>query len=247
MLRVSAIIPHAGGWDILLKCLTSLYRSRDVEFEAIIVENGSFERIEEEQVRRFPGLRILRFERRLGFAGACNRGAEAAAGKHLFLLNNDAEVEPDTIYILSEALESDNKLAACQPKILSLRNPGRFDYSSACGGEIDVYGFPFARGRLFETIEDDVGQYDDCSEIFWGAGAALMIRRDIFLGSGGPLPCDGGILTDGGNRLLFDSTGDGSVNITDAIHLLNFLFLAGPPPAEGTRCVRMAGCPDACR
>jgi len=185
LLRVSAIIPHAGGWDILLKCLTSLYRSRDVEFEAIIVENGSFERIEEEQVRRFPGLRILRFERRLGFAGACNRGAEAAAGKHLFLLNNDAEVEPDTIYILSEALESDNKLAACQPKILSLRNPGRFDYSSACGGEIDVYGFPFARGRLFETIEDDVGQYDDCSEIFWGAGAALMIRRDIFLGSGG--------------------------------------------------------------
>ena len=185
MLKISTIIPHAGGWELLQKCLISLYRSKDVEFETIIVENGSFERIEDRQVESFHNLHILRFGQMLGFAGACNRGVEAAQGKYIFLLNNDAEVEPDTLNILSQALENDNYVAACQPKILSLRNPGEFDYSSACGGEIDIYGFPFARGRIFDTIETDRGQYDDSTDIFWGAGAALMIRRDVYMNCGG--------------------------------------------------------------
>jgi len=185
LLKVSVIIPHAGGWDILTECLSSLSRSQGVETEVIVVENGSNDLAVDERAEKFPDLQILHYKRKLGFAGACNRGVEAAAGKYVFLLNNDAVVEPNTLNILNRALEDDDSLAVCQPKILSLRNKDRFDYSSACGGEIDIYGFPFARGRVFDTVEDDHGQYDDCREIFWGAGTALMIRRDVYLSAGG--------------------------------------------------------------
>lgn len=170
---------------MLEKCLISLFHSRNVDIEAIIVENGSFEKINAEQISAYKDVHILHFERKLGFAGACNRGVEAASCKYIFLLNNDAVIEPDTLFILSQAMENDGKIAACQPKILSLRNKKYFDYSSACGGEIDIYGYPFARGRLFDSVEEDKGQYDQRTEIFWGAGAALMIRRDLYNEAGG--------------------------------------------------------------
>ena len=185
MLRVSVIIPHAGGWDLLVKCLDSLYRSKGVELETIIVENGSFEKISEDQIDGFPNVLLLRYDNPLGFAGACNRGVEAATGRYVFLLNNDATVEDETLLELSRNLDSDSTIAACQPKILSQRHIGQFDYSSACGGEIDLFGYPFARGRIFDTVEDDTGQYDNGGDIFWGAGNALMIRRDLYLEAGG--------------------------------------------------------------
>ncbi|MDP8238511.1 MAG: glycosyltransferase family 2 protein [Candidatus Hatepunaea meridiana] len=184
-MEVSVIIPHAGGWEMLLDCLTSLYRTSDVEIETIIVENGSYETITDDQIKDFPELKILRYDKMLGFAGACNRGVEIATGKYIFLLNNDAIVKPNTVFILYQAMESDNTIAACQPKILSLRDPSKFDYSSACGGKIDLYGFPFARGRIFDTVEYDTGQYDNREEIFWGAGSALIIRRDLYNQAGG--------------------------------------------------------------
>ena len=185
MLKVSTIIPHAGGWELLHQCLSSLYESKDVELETIIVENGSFERISPDQVSQFPNLKILHFRDKLGFAAACNRGIEAATGSLIFLLNNDAVVEPETLYFLCKVFEGDNKVAACQPKILSLRDKKKFDYSSACGGEIDIFGYPFARGRIFDTVECDQGQYDHAKIVFWGAGAALMMRKEIYLEAGG--------------------------------------------------------------
>lgn len=170
---------------MLEQCLTSLLLSQNVDIETIIVENGSYEKINTEQISAYPNVHILHFERKLGFAGACNRGVEAASGKYIFLLNNDAIIEPDTLFILSQAMDNDELVAACQPKILSLRNKKYFDYSSACGGEIDIYGYPFARGRVFDTVEEDNGQYNQSTEIFWGAGAALMIRRDLYEEAGG--------------------------------------------------------------
>ncbi|NQT34819.1 glycosyltransferase family 2 protein [bacterium] len=183
--KVSTIIPHAGGRKLLDDCLKSLYLTKGVSFETIIIDNCSFEKVTDEPLGEYPDLRVLRYEHQLGFAGACNRGVEAASGEYIFLLNNDAVVLPDTIRLLSLALDDDNTVAACQPKILSLQQTGMFDYSSACGGEIDRYGFPFARGRIFDTVEDDNGQYDYGGYIFWGAGTALMIRRDLYLSAGG--------------------------------------------------------------
>ena len=182
-MKVSVIIPHAGGRKILTECLTSLTASDGVEYEVIVVDNGSDDA--EEVAKPFSQLQILRFERKLGFSVACNRGVEAVIGDYVFLLNNDAVVKPDSMRILVDELDSNDDVAACQPKIMSLLRPGYFDYSSAAGGEIDRYGYPFARGRIFDTVEEDHGQYDSKRDIFWGAGAALMIRRELYLKAGG--------------------------------------------------------------
>ncbi len=185
MLYISAIIPHAGGRDILHDCLKSLSRTTDVKLQVIVVDNSTVSDIDSDTLSIIPDVQILRYECKLGFAGACNRGVDAADGEFKFLLNNDAVVEPDAIGILARKLKDNPLAGACQPKILSLVKPGFFDYSSAAGGELDRYGYPFARGRLFESVEEDVGQYDNDCEIFWGAGAALMIRRELYQKVGG--------------------------------------------------------------
>lgn len=185
MLNVSVVIPHAGGREILSECLASLATSKGVRLETIIVNNGPVDDVDDDTLRIVKNVQILRYECNLGFAAACNRGVEVARSDLIFLLNNDAFVEPGTIKVLAERLSQHETAGACQPKIMSLINPDQFDYSSAVGGELDRYGFPFARGRVFETIETDAGQYDDECEIFWGAGAALMIKKDLYLKAGG--------------------------------------------------------------
>ena len=185
MLRVTVIIPHAGGQELLRECLRSLSATRNVDLRTLIVHNGPVDDVDAETLALVQHVQVLRYERNIGFSAACNRGVEAASTDYVFLLNNDATVKPDTIGLLAEKLASDASIAACQPKILSLTSPGKFDYSSAAGGEIDRYGYPFARGRVFDTIEEDKGQYDTEREIFWGAGAALMLRREHYLAAGG--------------------------------------------------------------
>ena len=180
---ITVIIPHAGGQEILQECLSALQDTRQVHLEIIIVENGSSDA--KDVVSQFLNVQLLHYQCMLGFAAACNRGVEASNGELVFLLNNDAVVNPDTLLILSRAFNDDDRLAACQPKLLSYDSAGYFDYSSAAGGEIDRYGFPFARGRVFDSIEEDVGQYDEVRNVFWGAGAALMIRRKLYLEAGG--------------------------------------------------------------
>ncbi len=185
MLTVSAVIPHAGGLEILRECLDSLAGTTGVELEIVIVDNGSGENPVEWGIGRFSNAQVLRYECKLGFAAACNRGVEAAKGEFVFLFNNDAVAEPGAIFALVKGMVSDPTIAAAQPKILWYGDPRLFDYSSACGGMIDRYGIPFARGRMFETLEEDHGQYDQPTEVFWGAGAALMLKRDLYLEAGG--------------------------------------------------------------
>ncbi len=185
MLTVSAIIPHAGGIEILSECLNSLRSVEGIDLEIVVVDNGSGENSEDWGITSFPKVQVLRYECKLGFASACNRGVEASHGEFSFLFNNDAVAESGAIRILAEALARDPRIGAVQPKILSYFDRSRFDYSSACGGLIDSFGVPFARGRIFDFTEVDSGQYDEPTEIFWGAGAALMIRRSLYLEAGG--------------------------------------------------------------
>jgi GT2 family glycosyltransferase len=96
---------------------------------------------------------------------------------YVVLLNNDAEVTPGWLSPMVDAAERDSSIGAAQPKILSLQDPHRFDYCGACGGEIDLFGYPFARGRLFDTLEIDAGQYDTGGPVFWATGAATLLRK----------------------------------------------------------------------
>ena len=104
------------------------------------------------------------------------------ASKEIFLfLNNDVKVESNWLHGINKCFESDENTGAVQPKLRSFKEPELFEYAGATGGFIDNYGYPFCRGRIFETVEQDEGQYDQVSEVFWASGAALAIKKDIFV------------------------------------------------------------------
>ena len=144
--------------------------------EILLVDNGSTDGSVSEAASAFPGVRVLRSNLNLGYAGGCNFGLEQAKGEYALLFNDDAVATRGMLESLVEAARGDSRVAACQPKILSIRNLGQFDYAGAAGGEMDRFGFPFCRGRIFDTVETDKGQYDSHSEIFWASGACCLLR-----------------------------------------------------------------------
>ena len=101
------------------------------------------------------------------------------------LLNSDIEVGPGWIEPVIKLMDTDAKIAACQPKILSWHDRTRFEYAGAAGGFLDKFGYPFCRGRLFSHLEEDLGQYDDTREVFWATGACMFVRTSLFKELGG--------------------------------------------------------------
>ena len=187
---VSIIIPHYLG-DILSECLTFVYeRTTEVPFEVIVADDqphddGSLARA----LEKFPDIRIVKTgggngKPTKGMGSGCNRGLEVARGTYAMLLNSDVEVADGWLPPLVAALESDHGIGACQPKVLSLRDRQMFDYGGGGGGLIDVWGFTFCQGRLFESIEQDQGQYDEPRDIFWAVGGAMFLRMDCLQNTG---------------------------------------------------------------
>ncbi len=177
MRQVTVIIPHSNGEAILFRCLSCLSKTRHVHFTTLLVNNASTDRSIPMVLQKFPWVEILHSPVNLGYAGGCNLGIRHSSTPYVALLNNDTEVTPDWLWPLVQVLETDKTIAGVQPKLLSLSDPTRFDYAGACGGEMDIFGYPFARGRIFNTIEKDQGQYDTFSNIFWTTGAATVLRR----------------------------------------------------------------------
>lgn len=182
--RVSVIIPHWNGIEVLAECLESLTRSTYTDLEIIVVDNASTDGSQAWLKTNYPAVRLIENESNFGYAGGCNRGAEAAAGDFLVFLNNDTIQDPSWLKPLVARLDSDSKIAAVQPKLRNYYRRDLFDYAGGAGGAMDVFGFPFARGRVFTHQETDDGQYDNPQRIFWASGTAFMIRRDIFLAAG---------------------------------------------------------------
>jgi GT2 family glycosyltransferase len=182
--KVSVVIPHLKGDETLFACLASLRRSAFRDFEILLVDNASRDGSVPRAKGRFPELCVIPLMTNEGFAGGCNAGIRAARGDYVFLLNDDAEVLPETMGNLVTAVERDPKVAACQPKILSWRDPTQFEYAGAAGGLLDCVGYPFCLGRVFEHPEEDHGQYDQERDIFWASGAASLFRRSTMLDVG---------------------------------------------------------------
>ena len=169
---LTVVIPHFGSYDLLRRCLRELSPSH---LATIVVEDGCYEK----KIRDdFPTVRFVTLSRNSGFAAACNRGLAAVDTACVAFLNNDVFVTPNWQTPLLDALARDEDVAICQPKLLSAKNAGYFDYAGAAGGLIDRYGYPFCRGRIFDEIERDVGQYDSPREIFWAGGAAFVARTE---------------------------------------------------------------------
>ena len=181
MNTVSIIIPHYNGEDLLYNCIDSIYKNISIkDFELIVVDNASTDDSINRIKSNFQNVKIISSNSNLGYSGGCNLGATHANGKYLLFLNNDTEHSSEWIEKLVHFLDSNSNIAAVQPKILNVHNKKLFDYAGGTGGFIDKFCFPFVQGRIFDTLEEDHGQYNNPSKIFWASGAALMIRSNIF-------------------------------------------------------------------
>jgi len=128
----------------------------------------------------FPDVKIISLEANYGFAKGYNLGLTAITEDYYLMVNSDVEVGKDFLQPMVELMESDAQIAICQPKVLSLRNKAYFEHAGAAGGMMDILGYPFCRGRIFDTVETDNGQYDDIQQIFWATGTCCLIRKEAY-------------------------------------------------------------------
>ncbi len=128
----------------------------------------------------FPKVKVLVNKSNTGFAGGYNEGLAQIKAQYYLLLNSDIEVTPNWLTPLKKMLDENPNIVACQPKILTQTNKQSFEYAGAAGGFLDKDGIPFCRGRILNTCENDLKQYNENREIFWASGACLMIRSDAF-------------------------------------------------------------------
>jgi hypothetical protein len=174
------VIVHYKGLDMLEKCLESVFNTNYQNFQVVLVDNGSNDRSCEHAAKFHEGkVRLVRSNANLGFAAGNNIALRQVRADYVVLLNDDVIVDPDWMAELVSEAERDSTVGACQPKLRSLRDPRFFEYNGACGGMLDVYGVPLARGRIFDLAEEDNGQYDKVVEIFWASGAALFLRGGV--------------------------------------------------------------------
>lgn len=182
---VAVIILSWNGRTFLEKFLPSVVAHTPLSLSRIIVaDNGSTDD-SEEVVKRFVGVEWMPLKKNYGFAEGYNQAIASTNAKWIVLLNQDVEVSEGWLASLLSFAEAHPNLGACQPKILSLTEKNKFEYAGAAGGMLDKYGYPFCRGRIFETVEEDKGQYNDAKEIAWASGACMLVSREAYLNAGG--------------------------------------------------------------
>lgn len=186
MKKLAVVILNWNGRELMKRFLPSVLKYTPASWaEVIVVDNASTDGSIEFLNEQFPTLRTLVLDKNYGFAEGYNRAIEQVEAGYIVLLNSDIEVTEGWLDAPVEALDTMPGVAAVQPKLLSERNRGYFEYAGASGGFIDKYGYPFCRGRVFNVIEKDNGQYDTPVDILWATGACLIIRRSVYLEAGG--------------------------------------------------------------
>ncbi len=181
---VDVIIPHYSGSEKFHKCLESLFKTDYDNFRVVVIDNDCKDDSISSAKERFPDIVVLRLEENRGFAGGCNAGVNYSDREFIALLNDDTVVERDWLKYLVERISSDDNIAVVQPKLLWIKERNKFDYAGGMGGLMDMFGYPFCYGRIFETIETDEGQYDWVDDIFWASGTASLFRRKLFIEAG---------------------------------------------------------------
>ncbi|MEN8229844.1 MAG: glycosyltransferase family 2 protein [Bacteroidota bacterium] len=186
MTLVSIVILNWNGKAYLKQFLPAVVRHTNVPgAEIVVADNGSSDESVKYLEEEWPGIRVIKLEDNHGFSGGYNRAFEQLDSTYFLLLNSDIEVTPGWLEPLVEQMKRDNNVAACTPKIKDFNRQTHFEYAGAAGGYIDRYGYPFCRGRIFDHLEEDQGQYDDHTEIFWGSGACLLVRSELYKKAGG--------------------------------------------------------------
>ena len=182
--KVAIVILNWNGSEMLHEYLPSVVNTSG-DAAVYVADNASTDNSLEVVRNEFPKVRIITLDQNYGFAEGYNRALSQIEAEYFVLLNSDVETTEGWLEPLVAHMDSHPDTAACQPKILSMTNRKEFEYAGAAGGFIDKFGYPFCRGRLFETIESDCGQYDDETEVLWATGACLFTRARIYNNVGG--------------------------------------------------------------
>ncbi len=181
---VSVLVLNYNGLKFLDDCFNSLLAATYPNAEIIMIDNLSTDESVSYTKEKFPAVQVYQNGVNGGFSLAYNNGFKIARGNYFVILNNDVKVDPGWLEPLVDEAESDEKIGALQPKLVSMLEPGKFEYAGASGGYLDKYGYPFTRGRIFDTIEEDQHQYDDTARVFWTTGAAMFVRASVLEKSG---------------------------------------------------------------
>ena len=176
MKKVAIVILNWNGREMLSKYLPSVLQYSRDEATVYVADNASTDDSLSMLREHFPEVKLIELDRNWGFAEGYNQALRQIDAEYYLLLNSDIEVTHHWLTPMTEYLDVHPEVAACQPKLLSVFDKDCFEYAGASGGFIDRLGYPFCRGRVFETVERDIGQYDYQTEILWATGAALMIR-----------------------------------------------------------------------
>lgn len=182
---VAVVILNYNGRNYLEKFLPGVLASAYGNKKIIVADNASTDDSVIFLQQNFPSVEIILLGKNFGFAEGYNQALARVSADYYVLLNSDVEVTKDWIEPVIDLMERDERIAFAQPKILSYNDKASFEYAGAAGGFIDLLGYPFARGRVFDTLEKDNGQYNTSTEIFWATGAALFAKATVYRHLGG--------------------------------------------------------------
>jgi GT2 family glycosyltransferase len=181
MIKTAVVILNWNGKEFLNRFLPDVVENTlSTEVSLIVADNASDDGSVEWIQDNFPDVKIIQLDRNYGYAGGYNRALPETEAEFYILLNSDVKVEPGWAEKLITFMELHPNVGACQPKIRSFAEPAAFEYAGAAGGYIDKLGYPFCRGRIFNSVEVDSGQYDDSREIFWASGSCMAVRASAF-------------------------------------------------------------------
>lgn len=186
MNKIAIVILNWNGVDMMRRYLTDVVNYSIVDNAVVYVaDNASTDNSVEMLRSEYPQVKVILLEKNWGFAEGYNKALSQIEAEYYVLLNSDVKVTHHWLQPLVEFMDAHSDVAACQPKLLSIIDTDSFEYAGACGGFIDLYGYPFCRGRVFNTIERDKGQYDTAMPILWATGACMMIRSSDYWNAGG--------------------------------------------------------------
>ncbi len=184
--KIAIVILNWNGAKLLQQFLPSVIEfSKNDSTDVIVADNGSTDDSLQILQDQFSEVKIIDLKQNYGFARGYNEALKQIEADYFVVLNSDVEVTEGWLDAPIQLMESDSAIAAVQPKILSYHQKNKFEYAGAAGGFIDRFGYPFCRGRIFNEVEADHGQYNDSIDIFWATGACMFVRSEYFREVGG--------------------------------------------------------------
>ncbi|GAB7257561.1 glycosyltransferase family 2 protein [uncultured Polaribacter sp.] len=184
-MKTAIVILNWNGKKLLEQFLPSVVNFSLNEAEVYVADNASTDSSISFIKENYPSVKIIKNPTNGGYAKGYNDSLQAIDADIYCLLNSDVEVTKNWLKPVLTVFKNDDETAIIQPKLLDFKNKTKFEYAGAAGGFIDLYGYPYCRGRIFNSLETDQNQFDDTSEIFWASGACLFIRANVYHKLGG--------------------------------------------------------------